>query len=102
VSCKEMLNRLDRKVLDIMTELSFQDLTGQQIKKVIQLLKRIEEVSFDAYVTTEVFKKSREHAPDKSVDDIRQKTKEIVQDARAQKDRIDQEGVDGLMEQLGM
>lgn len=101
-SCKDKLNRLESMVMDIMTELSFQDLTGQQIKKVIQLLKKIEEVSFEAYVTTELIKKTREKAPDKSLDDIRRQTREIVQDARAQKERIDQEGVDSLMEQLGM
>lgn len=101
-TCKEKLNRMEGMVMDIMTELSFQDLTGQQIKKVIQLLKKIEEVSFDAYVTTEVLKKTREKAPDKSLDDIRRKTREIVQDARTQKDKIDQVGVDSLMEQLGM
>jgi chemotaxis protein CheZ len=100
--CREKLRGLEEVVMSIMTELSFQDLTGQQIKKVIQLLKRIEELSFDAYVTSEVFKKSREQAPDKSIDDIREKSRAIVEDARTQKDRIDQEGVDSMLEQLGM
>jgi len=100
--CRHKLGRMEDMVMNIMTELSFQDLTGQQIKKVIQLLKRIEELSLDAYVTSEVFKKSIKQAPDKSLEDLREETRAIVEDARAQKDRIDQEGVDSMLEQLGL
>jgi len=101
-ACRAKLGHMLETVMNIMTELSFQDLTGQQIKKVIHLLKRIEDLSFDAYVTSEVFKKSIREDSEKSLDDIRRRTRALVEDARARQDLIDQEGIDVMLEQLGL
>jgi chemotaxis protein CheZ len=101
-SCREKLNGMERAVIQIMTELSFQDLTGQQIKRVVQSLKKIEEISFDTYVTSEILKKSKEQAPEKNIEEIRQKTREIVEGAKTKKGKFDQDGVDSLLEELGL
>jgi chemotaxis protein CheZ len=85
-----------------MTELSFQDLTGQQIRQVVQSLKKVENVVFDVYVTSEIMKKSREQSPDRDIEELREKAKDLLSDARAKKTAIDQDGVDSLLVQLNM
>lgn len=101
-SCREKLKGMDRAIIQIMTELSFQDLTGQQIKRVIQSLKKIEEISFDTYLTSEILKKSKEQAPEKNIEEIRQKTREILEGAKTKKAKFNQDGVDSLLEELGL
>ncbi len=97
---KNRLERLDRTILDVMTELSFQDLTGQQIRKVVQSLKKVEEIVFKIYVTTEIIKKSKEQSPEKDIDQLREETRDIIHSAHEKKDLVDQQGVDALLEQL--
>ncbi len=97
---RERLEKLDRTILDVMTELSFQDLTGQQIRRVVQSLKKVEEIVFNIYVTTEIIKKSKELSPEKDIDQLREETRCIIHSAQQQKNLIDQEGVDALLEQL--
>jgi len=99
---RENLDHLDSLLLDTMTELSFQDLTGQQIRRVVQSLKKVEEVVFDVYVTSEIMKKSKEQSPDKDVDELRERAKDLVIDAKSRKAVVDQDGVDSLLEQLGV
>jgi chemotaxis protein CheZ len=99
---RENLDHLDSLLLDTMTELSFQDLTGQQIRRVVQSLKKVEEVVFDVYMTSEIMKKSKEQSPEKGVDELRERAKDLVIDAKSRKVGIDQDGVDSLLEQLGL
>jgi chemotaxis protein CheZ len=98
----EKLSQLDRTVLDIMTELSFQDLTAQQIRRVIRSLKNVEEIVFDIYVTSEALRKSKEQAPDQDIQEMRTKVKGLIHEARDKKTIVDQDGVDALLEQLGL
>jgi len=100
-AANEKLDNLDKVVLNVMTELSFQDLTGQQVKRVIQSLKKVEEIVFNVYVTSEVLKKSKEQSPEQDIGEIREKMKDIIDSAKSQKTAIDQDGVDSLLGQLG-
>jgi chemotaxis protein CheZ len=99
---REKLNRLDTLLLDIMTELSFQDLTGQQVRRVVQSVKKVEEVVFEVYVTSEIMKKSKEQSPEKDANELREKAKDLVENAKTQKVNFDQEGVDKLLGELGL
>ncbi len=101
VSVAEKLDRLDRVILNVMTELSFQDLTGQQVKRVIESLKKVEDIVFNVYATSEILKKSKEQSPECGVAEIREKVKAFLGDAKSKKSMIDQEGVDSLLEQMG-
>jgi len=101
-AARSKLDNLDGIILDTMTELSFQDLTGQQIRRVVQSLKKVEEIVFDVYVTSEVLKKSKELSPDKDIDQIREETRDLIDSVKHEKQRIDQNGVDSLLEELGM
>jgi chemotaxis protein CheZ len=94
------LDRLERVILNVMTELSFQDLTGQQVKRVIQSLKKVEDIVFNVYVTSAVLKKSKEQSPEQGIAEIREKVKGLIDDAKGNKTAIDQEGVDSILAQL--
>jgi len=101
-SARSKLDGMDGVILNTMTELSFQDLTGQQIKKVVQSLKKVEDIVFDVYVTSEVLKKSKELSPDKDIDQIREETKGLIDSFKHKKQNFDQNGVDSLLEEFGM
>jgi chemotaxis protein CheZ len=96
------LTRLDALILETMTELSFQDLTGQQIKRVVGSLKKVEDIVFSVYVTSEIMKKSKEQSPDKDVEEIKEQARDLASNVKNKKSFVDQEGVDKLLEQLGM
>jgi chemotaxis protein CheZ len=100
--CINKLNRLDTIILDIMTELSFQDLTGQQIKRVVGSLKKVEDIVFNVYVTSEIMKKSKEQSPHMDANEIKDQARDMASNVRIKKDFADQDGVDKLLEQLGI
>jgi chemotaxis protein CheZ len=101
-STEDRLGHLDRVILSIMTELSFQDLTAQQIRRVIRSLKNVEEIVFDLYVTSEALKKSKEQAPDQDIQEVRTRVKSLIGEAKDKRTIVDQGGVDALLEQLGL
>jgi chemotaxis protein CheZ len=95
------LDNLEGMILTVMTELSFQDLTGQQVKRVIESLKKVEDIVFNVYVTSEILKKSKEHSPGEGIAEIREKVKGLIDDAKSQKTAFDQDGVDSLLDHMG-
>ena len=102
-SAVDTLSNMEDLILNTMTELSFQDLTGQQIRRVIQSLKKVEDIVFDLYVTSEVINKSKEQSPDKAISDIRKEVGALIDNAKNNKNKLeDQGGVDSLLDQLGM
>ncbi len=97
----EKLDGVEKSILNVMTELSFQDLTGQQVKRVIQSLKKVEDIVFGVYVSSEILKRSKEQSPEKDIAEIRERMKGLVEEAKGKKTAIDQGGVDSLLEQMG-
>ncbi|WP_462325520.1 protein phosphatase CheZ [Desulfoplanes sp.] len=81
---------LNDDLLGITTGMSFQDLTGQRIKRVIEMLQRVESMTADLYVSTGILLKTRERSPDKNLE----QTKQAAHEAASQED------VDTLLEQL--
>ena len=91
---------LGENLMRIMTSLSFQDLTGQRIKKIIYALKTIEGIVFDLYVSTGLSIKAKEQAPEKNVDEIRQESNQRVSELKGPQSESSQQDIDDLLAQL--
>ena len=98
---------LESSLTDIVTELSFQDLTGQRLKKVVKAITSIRETVFDLYVSTGLMMKTREETPDKDISEIAEESKRMVAEIRnsdLKGPTLDssQKDVDDLLASLGM
>lgn len=96
-------------LMEIMTALSFQDLTGQRIKKIIQALKRIEEIVFSVYVSTGLKVRRHEQTPERDAGEIDQEAAKTVEalkgggsELKGPQDGAAQSDVDDLLRQLGL
>lgn len=97
-----VLEDIEQIVMNIMTELSFQDLTGQQIKRVILSSKKVEQIVYEIFVTSEILMKSKEKAPEKDMQQIKEETKGLVLEAKEKKVIVDQSDIDELLQQFGL
>jgi chemotaxis protein CheZ len=96
-------DELGDNLIRIMTSLSFQDLTGQRIKKIINALKKIEHVVFDLYMSTGLIIKAREEAPDKDIAQLEEEAHQKVSKLKGPSaDAASQGEVDDLLSQLGL
>lgn len=101
----------------IMTTLSFQDLTGQRIKKVVEALDKIENTVVDLYISSGLIIKGRESDPQKDIGQLEQEAQQAVQSIKGSRDSsgspfqgalkgpvhgVSQANIDELMAQLGM
>jgi len=93
---------LGDNLIKIMTSLSFQDLTGQRIKKIIKALKNIETTVFELYVATGLSIKAREQSPDKDFAEIEQEAKKKASELKGPTLNANQNEVDDLLSQLGL
>lgn len=94
---------------EIMTALSFQDLTGQRIKKVVSALTRIEATVLELYVSSGLVMKGREADPHKNIEVLQSEAKQAVKqlkDPRAAlkgpQSTSSQATIDDLLSQLGL
>lgn len=94
---------LGSDLLRIMTTLSFQDLTGQRIKIIIETIKKIEAIVLDVYMSTGLMIQAREQAPEKDFEQIEAEAKDKVSSTlKGPQEGSDQGAVDGLLAQLGL
>ena len=91
-----------KDLLEIMTALSFQDLTGQRIVRIIKALKRIEEIVTNVYVTTGLTVKAHDESPDKDVKKIAKEVKKKASKLKGPQNNTSQADVDDLLSQLGL
>lgn len=96
------LEGIESIIMTILTELSFQDLTGQQIRMVIRSLKRVEELVYEVYLMAEALRKTKEKSPEKDIEEIKEEAKVLVSDFKGRKDVIDQSEIDSLFEEFGL
>ncbi|MFZ5426320.1 MAG: protein phosphatase CheZ [Thermodesulfobacteriota bacterium] len=82
--------KLSEDMVEIMTCLSFQDLTGQRIKRVIDMLGKVRDMVAELYVSTGLLVKAKERAP-------AQPLEELKKDAKT---KVSQSEVDDLLAQL--
>lgn len=93
---------LNQDLMEIMTTLSFQDLTGQRIKRIVAALQQIEKVVFELYMATGLSMKALAENPDQPVDQIRQTSKDRASKLKGPQDATSQNDVDDLLSQLGL
>ena len=95
------------ELTEIITELSFQDLTGQRLKKVVGAIGRIREAVFDLYVSTGLMMKGREERPEADVDIIAEESRRKVAqikncEFKGSVSGSSQKDVDDLLANLGL
>jgi chemotaxis protein CheZ len=90
------------KMVEIMTALSFQDLTGQRIKRVIQALQHIERIVFEVYMSTGLQEKARDERPERDMEEIQAEAKQRLSELKGPQAGASQNDVDDLLSQLGL
>lgn len=96
-----------------MTALSFQDITGQRIKRVVAALNKIENSVVELYVASGLIMDGAEKNPDKDALALQSEARKAVEDFRQNrkvastlkgpdKDSVSQGAIDDLLAQLGM
>ncbi|MHC1710854.1 MAG: protein phosphatase CheZ [Solidesulfovibrio sp.] len=93
---------LGEDLMRIMTTLSFQDLTGQRIKRIIEAIKKVERIVFELYLSTGLQIKAREQAPDRTIDELEAEAKQKVSELKGPQSKVQQGDVDDLLAQLGL
>jgi chemotaxis protein CheZ len=98
---------LENSLTRIVSELSFQDLTGQRLKKVVAALGSIRETVFDLYVSTGLMMKTREETPEKDISEIAEDSRRRVAEIKNSELKGPQSGtsqaaVDDLLAGLGL
>ncbi|BBD07755.1 protein phosphatase CheZ [Desulfovibrio ferrophilus] len=108
----ELNQKNQQDLMEIITALSFQDLTGQRIKKIITALKKIEEIVFNVYMSTGLKVRARDQEPGRDEKEIEKLATKTVK--KLSKDKIkgsklkgpqkgtSQDDVDDLLAQLGL
>jgi chemotaxis protein CheZ len=95
---------LSMDLMSIMTTLSFQDLTGQRIKIIIETIKKIEKIVLDVYMTTGLMIKAHSEAPNDKADFQHLQAKAKTQLSELKGPQLDsaQGSVDDLLSSLGL
>lgn len=99
---EDINSALGQDLMNIMASLSFQDLTGQRIKRIITALKTVEKLVLDMVMSTGLKIKAREKAPEKALDELDAEAKETLSDLKGPQAGADQGAVDDLLSQLGL
>ena len=105
---EEHVIALDTDLTDILTTCSFQDLTGQRLKKVVKALSDIQESIFDMYVSSGLMLKAREEMPEKNIEEITQESRKKFAEIKGSElkgpasDSASQSDVDSLLADLGL
>lgn len=98
---------------NVLTTLSFQDITGQRIKKVVEALNRIEGTVVELYVSSGLFLDGAEKNPTKDAQELRNEVNKAVEDFRKSRqpdshlkgpsaDGCSQGAIDDMLAQLGL
>ena len=98
----EINNALADDLPKILTSLSFQDLTGQRIKKVIDALGKIETTALELFVSTGLALKAHQQEPGKDMDTIKKEAKQTASKLKGPSLDANQADVDDLLAQLGL
>ena len=106
----EQVTTFEDSLTQIMTSLSFQDLTGQRLKKVVAALGEIQDSIFDLYVSSGLMLKTSEEMPEKEVEEIAAESKRRMDEIKEVKGSelkgpsagTNQADVDSLLADLGL
>ncbi|WP_457570412.1 protein phosphatase CheZ [Desulfovulcanus sp.] len=95
-------NELNNDLVKILTALSFQDLTGQRMKRVIASLRKIEEHVLKLYLMSGLSIKTKEKEPEKDFETIKAESEKKVSELKGPQMNVSQADVDDLLAQLGL
>lgn len=95
-------DQVNNDLITIMTTLSFQDLTGQRVKKIINALRKVETIVFDLYMSTGLSMKAYDKNPKKEVKEILKESEKVVSELKGPQMDSSQNDVDDLLAQLGL
>ena len=103
----EHANATDEAMTQIMTALSFQDLTGQRVKKVLTVLGDIQNAIFDMYVSSGLMLKTHEEMPGKNIEEISRESQRRMEEIKKSELKgpskgTSQNDVDSLLADLGL
>ena len=103
-SLAEINNALSQDLMSIMTTLSFQDLTGQRIKIIIDTIKKIEKIVVDVYMTTGLMIKEHAESPGETADfsNLQARARDKLTTLQGPQLDSSQGSVDDLLASLGM
>jgi len=100
---KEINNTLGTDLSNIMISLSFQDLTGQRIKKIISSIRQIEKIVREVMLSTGLMIQKREVEPEKDIDSLSEDAKhEATSKLEGPTEGTNQGDVDDLLASLGL
>ncbi len=103
---------LIKNLTEVLTALSFQDITGQRIKKVSLALNAIEQSVLDLYLSSGLVMNAAEENPDGDAEQIQAEAQKAVEDYKEKvsssqlkgpdKNAPSQEAIDQMLSQLGL
>lgn len=93
---------LSADLMQIMTALSFQDLTGQRIGRIFAALRRVEALTVDLVVHAGVKLQAKAQHPDLDPAEIEAVAQERASDLKGPQAAASQENIDALLAQMGM
>lgn len=99
---KEINTTLNNDLSEIMISLSFQDLTGQRIKIIIESLKSIEDIVKEMIVSTGLMVQTKEETPNLDFEEIEKEVKVKTGELQGPTKDADQGDVDDLLAQFGL
>ena len=93
---------LSDDLMKIMTTLSFQDLTGQRIARIVTALRRVEDLTFNLFMSTSLKIKAKKDDPDKNYEELDRETKARVESLKGPQNDVNQNDIDDLLAQMGL
>ena len=111
---KEINAQLSEDLTNLTLQLSFQDLTGQRIKRVVSALNRIEDTVVNLYVTSGLIMEGAENDPEKDAETLKADAEKAMEEFRQgrvemkselkgpDRNAISQKVIDDMLAQLGM
>lgn len=103
---------LTQDLTEVLTSLSFQDITGQRIKKAMTALKGIEQSVLDLYLSSGLVMKAADEDPGGDADKLQAEAQKAVEEYRdiaarselkgPDKNALSQETIDAMLSQLGL
>lgn len=100
---KDINETLGMDLSNIMISLSFQDLTGQRIKKIINSLRQIEQIVREVMLSTGLMIRQREEEPEKDFESLSKEAKtQASSKLQGPSEGTNQGDVDDLLASLGL
>lgn len=99
---KEINGTLGNDLSTIMISMSFQDLTGQRIKRIIEAIRKVEDIVRQVIVSTGLMIKAREEEPEMDFDALEEEAKSKATHLTGPSLDANQGDVDDLLSQFGL